>query len=636
MTARAVHLDIQAAGQRHSVLYHAAKKPVPLTETLRREGFPLNTRCGQRGLCQACQVELLAGTLIHNVTGATLAPAHPGEPAVVQACQYHPAGVDDVVLRIPPRSALAYEPQVVSDFRINVPQAHDPLWQQARLTNVQWASGAELAALAAAQLHKIRPVHAADHLVGSAGRAASIWVTLEFQTDHWRLTGVTDQPLKRPLGVAIDIGTTTVATLLVDLNDGRVLARATDFNRQMHLGDDVLTRINLCGNHPEMLRQLQRAVVAETINPLLVSLWEQAAVPEGRVVVVTVAANTTMLHLFAGVDPSSLGVAPFTAPFLEHRLVWPQELGLVLPPAAADRPGADALPAGAGATAHSNGSVIHLLASAAAYVGADLTAGIVASGLVYDDGPSLLVDVGTNGEIILKHGARILGCATAAGPAFEGSRLLSGMRAGAGAISHLRFGLEPAFTLHREVIGAGPPVGLCGSAYIDMLGQGRQVGLLNAAGRFAPACCPGAQEHLSAVDGYGRALRVGWAPGKQPLLVSENDIATLLQAKAAIAAGITILLQRLGLKAAAIHRLYLAGGFGMHVNVENAIIAGLLPGFNPRQIQVVGNTSLGGAYLAMLEAAVAVEIAQTARRMEIIELNLDPHFESCYIDQLSL
>jgi uncharacterized 2Fe-2S/4Fe-4S cluster protein (DUF4445 family) len=612
MTVRPVLLEVQTAAGSRRVLYRSRKGAASLlTEILRRQGLPLNTRCGQRGLCQACQIELISGSLIHSTTGRPLTIQ--GQAVVVQACQYRPPDAGEVVVRIPPRALLAYEPQVVSDFRINVPQAHDPLWQQTRLENVRWSNPAELAALTAARLDKIRPVRVAPHLAARTGQGITLWVTLCFRGDHWLLTEITEQPAPRPLGVALDVGTTTIAVLLVDLRDGRVLARATDFNRQMHLGDDVVTRITLCKNDPAMVEQLQRAVAAETINPLISSLCAQAGAPETGVVALSIAGNTTMLHLLAGVDPTSLGTAPFTPQFLEHRYIASEKIGLIPPAATA-----------------------HLLAGAAAYIGADLTAGILASGLLYDDGPSLLVDVGTNGEIILKHGARLLGCATAAGPAFEGARLLSGMRAGEGAISHLRFETEPAFAIRREVIGGGRPVGLCGSAYIDILGQGRRVGLFNAAGRFAAERLSGAGELISSGDGYGRALRIGYAHGKRPLLISESDVASLLQAKAAIAAGITILMRRIGLQAADIRTLYLAGGFGMHVDVPNAIAAGLLPGFVPRQVQVVGNTSLGGAYLSLLEAGVATEVARAAKELEVVELNLDPDFESCYIDQLGL
>jgi uncharacterized 2Fe-2S/4Fe-4S cluster protein (DUF4445 family) len=339
-----------------------------------------------------------------------------------------------------------------------------------------------------------------------------------------------------------------------------------------------------------------------------------------------------MLHLAAGIDPSSMGIAPFTPVFLEHRTMRAQEMGLSLPAAASVVPGRSA-----------NGApmavdpVVHLLPGASAYVGADLVAGILSSGLAYDPGPSLLVDVGTNGEIIFKHGDTLLGCATAAGPAFEGSRLTSGIRAGEGAISGIHFTARP-FAVHTQIIGDTKPIGLCGSAYIDFLADARRVGLLSTTGRFDRAFV---QAHVPAErmrigEDDGGMFRVARSNGQRDLLISETDVAALLQAKAAIAAGILTLLAQTGITPAQVKTVYLAGGFGTRMNRDNAMACGLLPGFVARQVQVVGNSSLAGALLALLDSSVLPELERIARRMRIVELNLDPSFEDRYIDQLSL
>ena len=304
-------------------------------------------------------------------------------------------------------------------------------------------------------------------------------------------------------------------------------------------------------------------------------------------------------------------------------------------------------------------------------MGADLTAGAFATGLVYDEGPSLLVDVGTNGEIILKRGGHLSGCATAAGPAFEGAGLTNGVRATVGAISHIALKAIPdplnsesgmsvslgnsqvsakqtgatpvpltpdnqthphTLIIETEKIGQGMPIGLCGTAYVDFLAEGRTTGFLTERGRFAE----GFTDQTIPWKDYGRALRVATGTGKVDIVITETDIAGLLQAKAAIAAGILTLLERCGLTPAQIKNLYLAGGFGLHLNRVNAIACGLLPGFVPEQIEVVGNTSLGGAYLALLDCGALDEITRAGTKMDVIELNLDPGFEDRYIEQLSL
>lgn len=577
--SQSVRLEVESVKGTATILV-ARGRSHPLTEILRRERLPLNTRCGQRGLCDGCLIELLAGSLVKASTGEKVTTGS------VRGCEYR---LDDTVrqirIRIPARSLLAYEPQAVSEFRLNVPRAHDPVWQTV--------------AVPITQTQRRRPIRVAPGLPVTAAFA-----TLEYRDDHWRVTGVAEKPPARALGAAVDIGTTTVAVMVVDLADGQILGRCADFNKQMHLGDDVATRIGLCANDPALLGQLQDAVLNQTIVPLLDACLRQANAARAEVKAMTVAANTTMLHLFAGVDPTPMGTYPFHPVFLAHR---PLEL--------------PALP----------GVSIHLLPSAGAYIGADLTAGVLASGLAYDDGPSLLVDIGTNGEIILKTPAGMFGCATAAGPAFEGAGLTNGIRAGAGAVERLHFQRQP-FAVRAEVIGHAPAIGVCGSAYVDFLAEGRRVGLLTATGRFQNENTGDWIQRLD--DGW--ALRVARGQGKHDILVSETDVAHLLQSKAAIGAGILTLLERTGLRPGDIQRLYMAGGFGMHINIPNAIACGLLPGFTPEQVQVVGNTSLAGAYLALLDCGALDEIGRIGQRIEIVELNLNPGFESRYIDQLSL
>lgn len=534
-----------------------------LSEILRRESMPLNTRCGQRGLCDGCVVELVRGRAVHCVTGQVVEAG--AAPVELRGCEFR---FDDRShVRIPARSLLAHEPQVVTSFRLNVARAHDPLWQHQASGN------------------------------GTSGSNGS---------------------LPRNLGAAIDVGTTTVAVLLVDLATGEVVGQSSAFNRQMHLGDDVLTRINLCLSDSAMVQQLQDALVKETIAPLLrkAMVFPDRQPHEDRLVCLSIAANTTMLHLLAGVDPSPMGTAPFTPAFLEHRCITAGSVRLEVPGLAPDTP-------------------IHLLPSASAYVGADLCAGVLASGMLYDPGPSLLVDVGTNGEIILKQDERLLGCATAAGPAFEGARLTSGIRAGRGAIETIRFEASP-FEVRTEVIGGDKPVGICGSAYIDFLAEGRRIGLLDPTGRYQTAHLPGSEKAMSRDEHGTLSLKVAHGRGREAVLVSEPDIASLLQAKAAIAAGILTLLERVGLAPSDLRKVYLAGGFGLHLDVPNAIASGLLPGFTPQQVEVVGNTSLGGAYLTLLDRNVLKEISRIGRDMEIVELNLDPGFEARYIDQLAM
>lgn len=538
-------LEIETPDGRQDVGVKPGEASLPLTELFARRGLPLNTRCGCRGLCGGCEVELRDGTLARLSDGG-LVPAAPGE--VLRSCQLRLAPGEAAVVAIPARSLLRHEPAVVAEFRINVPWAHDPIAPAARY------------------------------------------------------------------GVAIDVGTTTVALILGEMATGKVVGQASAFNAQIRFGEDVLTRIQLCSTDPDGVRNLQRALTVETLQPLIEEACAEAGVALTDLGAVVVAGNTTMQHLLAGVDPTSLGVHPFTAVFLEHRIFTPQALGLALGDA---------------------GTRVHLLPGPAAYVGADLAAGMVATGMLYDDGPVLLVDVGTNGEIIAKVGDRLLGCATAAGPAFEGAGLTSGSRGVKGAIERVRLQGSP-FVADISVIGGeARPIGICGSAYVDFLWEGRRAGILQTNGRLDDNFAAHAGEAVQAGE-YGRKLRLHARGRSGPVWVTEVDVARLLQAKAAIAAGIETLLGLLGTRAGDVKRVYLAGGFGMHLSLGHAIGCGLLPGFQPEQIQVVGNTSLGGAFLALNDRSFLGEMAGACARMESIELNLQPGFEDAYIDHLML
>jgi uncharacterized 2Fe-2S/4Fe-4S cluster protein (DUF4445 family) len=244
------------------------------------------------------------------------------------------------------------------------------------------------------------------------------------------------------------------------------------------------------------------------------------------------------------------------------------------------------------------------------------------------------VDIGTNGEIALKHGNRFIGCATAAGPAFEGAGLSCGMRGVAGAIERIHIRPGP-WSIKWTQINAGrqPPAGICGSAYVDFLAEARTAGLLSATGRFNKL----PEVNLVFDEEGGLALPIAGSNGGGKLVaITEVDVAQLLQAKAAIAAGILTLLEREGLAPANISRLHLAGGFGMHLDVEHTIQCGLLPGFSPEQVEVTGNSSLGGAYLSLIDSSALDEAADLAGRIETIELNRESSFEDHYLDQLAL
>jgi uncharacterized 2Fe-2S/4Fe-4S cluster protein (DUF4445 family) len=542
--AAKILVELESGEQREIPISHQNRS---LADMLADHGIPLNTRCGQRGLCRGCEVELREGSLVSDGLGVTAR-------ATVQGCRARLSGT--VSIYIPGRSRIEHRPQIGDTFEIAVPCAHQPLFE---------------------------PV-----------------------------------PGLRDTGFAVDVGTTTVVVLLVDLASGEVLSRASGLNEQIRFGDNVITRIEAARN-PKEIAALQHTIVAETIQPLLAEACAAAERGLERIAGGSIAGNTTMLHLLVGEDPTPLGIAPFIPRFIKGKRVSAADLNLVAKGLWPECP-------------------MQLLPGIAAYIGADITAGILASGMAYDSAPSLLVDIGTNGEIVLQSGGELTACATAAGPAFEGCGLCCGTRAREGAVSDLKLTLDP-FGIETRTIGGVPLLranGLCGSAYVDFLATGRGSGLLGSAGRFDLARWEMVPDQHRLTENGGRLLRLADGNGAGALRISEVDVALLLQAKAAIGAGIEILLERAGIRAADVGRVYLAGGFGMHLNVAHAIAIGMLPGLRKEQVRVVGNTSLAGAMMALVDRTTLDEMECLRARVEVIELNLIDGFEDCYVDHLML
>jgi uncharacterized 2Fe-2S/4Fe-4S cluster protein (DUF4445 family) len=526
------------------VLHLAGVDPAAnLAAVLAQAGFPLNTRCGMRGICRGCMVRLIDGT-VADASGARFTSG------MVRACQMHTADDRPLVIELPHQARIGDSPQVTGTFLLDVPCALNP----------------------------------------------SIPATAN-----------------RDTGFVVDLGTTTVVVLLADLASGTILSRAGGFNAQIRFGDNVVTRIS-AGCTDATRREMRRALVVETLRPLLHEACRGAGRSPDRIAGGVIAGNTTMLHILADEDTSPLGVAPFRARFLAARRCRAAELSLDEAGLHPDAP-------------------VRFPPGFSAYLGADVVAGVHATGMTLDAAPSLLVDMGTNGEIVLSADGRLMACATAAGPAFEGAGLSCGTRAHAGAIGalHIHDG-----SIIAETIGGGPParaIGICGSAYIDFLAEAVRQGWLAHNGRFnrAARLLPPAAWHAS--DEHGLSIHPAGSGGPG---ISEIDIAHLLQAKAAIGAGIEALLHHAGITAAAIGRVHLAGGFGMHVNVAHAIRIGLLPGFTPQQVRVVGNSALAGALAGLLDQAAFDEMDTLRTRVEILELNLQPGFEDRYIDHLCL
>jgi uncharacterized 2Fe-2S/4Fe-4S cluster protein (DUF4445 family) len=390
------------------------------------------------------------------------------------------------------------------------------------------------------------------------------------------------------LGVAVDLGTTTIVAQLLDLSNAHVLAVRSTLNLQARHGADVMSRVSFAikGDGLPRLRNLVR----QQIGRLIGELREAARASSQRIKTVTVVGNTVMHHLFCGIDVAPLSAYPFEPVRDGLETFRASELGWSIP---GDPP-------------------VRFLPCLGGFVGGDILAGILATRLEESDALVGLVDLGTNGEIVIGNRERLLCASTAAGPAFEGARISMGMRAATGAISAVAVE-RGAFNCH--VLGSVPPRGICGSGLVDAVAAGLDLGLIQPSGR------------LSA--GNGTLLLC------PPVALTQNDIRELQLAKGAIAAGIRLLLARWGAEAKDLTRLYLAGAFGNYISRASARRIGLLR-FPVEMVKPAGNTALLGAKLALFnQTEDQFAYAPLRAKAEHVSLNTDPHFQDVFVEEMT-
>ncbi|AGL00239.1 ASKHA domain-containing protein [Desulfoscipio gibsoniae] len=412
------------------------------------------------------------------------------------------------------------------------------------------------------------------------------------------------------LGMAFDIGTTTIVGYLLDLYSGRELCAVSTLNPQTRFGADVISRITFANREEGGLEKLHAAVLG-AINKLIGEALEKAGAGKEQIYGVSVAANTCMHHLFLGINPGNIAVAPYVAAVSEPVVAGAAELGIDINPA----------------------GKIFVLPNIAGFVGADTTAVLLAAETDRSTGIKLVIDIGTNGEIALGSGERMVACSAAAGPAFEGAQISSGMRGAAGAIDHVQFEDNLAYT----VIGGGRPLGICGSALLDTVAGLLELGMINKRGKLLP---PGQLTAEAArfkdciVEHEGQPAFVLAGADKtghgRPVTVTQGDIRELQLAKGAIAAGIRVLMQTLGVELDDIQEVLLAGAFGNYLNPHSACAIGLIPSELEGKITMIGNAAGTGAKLALLSSSEFRRAAQVAESVEFVELGSYPGFNSIF------
>lgn len=427
-----------------------------------------------------------------------------------------------------------------------------------------------------------------------------------------RILGIVPGHKQEPVyGLAVDIGTTTVVVYLLDLVTGTVVDSAGTYNRQARYGDDVISRIIYATEEPGGLKRINQAVT-DTINNLTQEiLVRHRKIHEDDIRILLAAGNTTMAHLFLGINPKYIRLEPYIPTANYFPRVRAEELGIRLHP---DAPALN-------------------FPAVASYVGGDIVAGALYTGMNKSDSPiSLLIDIGTNGEMVLGSGDWLLTCSCSAGPAFEGSGITFGMRAMQGAIERLE--IDPVtFEVAYATINNTEPVGICGSGLIDCIAKLRRARIIDRAGKF----------HTDIKTDRIRQGDTGWefvlvwqeeTAINRDIIICEADIKNLLRAKGAVFAGIRALLKTVDFEMENIEIIYVAGGFGNYLNIPDAIAIGLLPDLPAEKYRFIGNSSVKGACLALLSREAWKEANELAGKMTYIELSVGNLFMEEFISSL--
>ena len=611
----------------------------PLLQAARELGVDIDSVCGGRALCGRCQITLSEGEFAkHGISSRQehVSPPSPTEehyrarhhkmpPGRRLSCQAQLQG--DVVIDVPPDSQvhkqvvrkraevreIRLDPVVRLHYvEVEQPDLHAPMGDLQRLQKAlteQWGLGdltCDLRSLQSLQQALRRGQWQVTVAVHSANRIIGLW------------PGFHD----RAYGLAVDVGSTTVAAHLCDLSSGEVLASSGLMNPQIRFGEDLMSRVSYImmnrGGEVEMTRAVRQAV-----GVLIDQVAAQAKIDAREIMELTFVGNPIMHHLLLGIDPTELGGAPFALATDQAMTLWASELDL--------------------ASVHPNARV-YMLPCIAGHVGAD-TAGVILSETPHlSDEVMLVVDIGTNAEIVLGNRDRLLAASSPTGPAFEGAQISCGQRAAPGAIERVRIDpltLEPRFKVIGCDLWSDEPgfaaatrrsgvTGICGSGIIEALAEMYLAGILRRDGTIDGAKAG----QSSRIQPDGRTFAYLLHAGEPEIRIAQNDVRAIQLAKAALYAGARLLMDHLGVDQ--VERITLAGAFGSHIDVKYAMVLGLIPDCDLAKVSSAGNAAGTGARIALLNRTARAEIEQVVRRIEKIETAVEPRFQEHFVGAMAI
>jgi uncharacterized 2Fe-2S/4Fe-4S cluster protein (DUF4445 family) len=614
----------------------------PLLDAARSLGVDIDSVCGGRGLCGRCQISCVTGSFAkHQIESDVdhLSPFSATEAKFVERkgplkdgrrLSCHTTLLDDAVIDVPAESQvhrqIVRKEMEARDIRLDTatrlyyvqigePSLEDPRGEVQFLFEAlerEW--GVTDVTLAHSQLPALQ----------AALTREDRGITVAVYQEHL-ITGIWPGLFDQPRGIAIDVGSTTVAAHLCDLNSGEVLASAGVMNPQIRYGEDLMSRVSYVMMHPEGAELLTNAI-RDAVNDLFVELSDQASGRVEDILEIALVANPIMHHILLGINPVNLGTAPFaltTSAAIDTRAT---EMGLKAHPEAR----------------------LYCLPCIAGHVGADAAGVILAEAPDRSEAMTLVVDVGTNAEIVLANNQRLLVCSSPTGPAFEGAQISSGQRATIGAIERVRIDrdtLEPRFKCIGSDLWSDEPgfsdamagtgvTGICGSGIIEVVAEMYLAGILSTDGVVDGALAERTQRIKADGRTFSYVLHASSDPEVSDVLVTQNDVRQIQLAKAALYAGIRLLMDEMGVTT--VDRIRLAGAFGSHISVSHAMVLGLIPDCDLEQVTSAGNAAGAGARMALLDRNARLEIAATIARAERIETAVADDFQAHFVGAMGL
>ena len=592
-------------------------------------GINLNSNCGGDGVCGRCKVILISGKVNTQPSGILSLEEKKNNIHLACLATIH----SDLTVSIPESSRLSLERLTPEELAQRLSGLYTKV-EDIEPQNLDPNSGIFLHSPLATKIYlELTPPTLNDNLSDLERLYRSLRIIGDFpviqtglcnirqlgellRDSNWKVTvtlGKRNNTVEifliepgdttaKNFGLAFDIGTTTISGQLIDLKSKKILGSKATYNQQSAFGSDVITRIVYAGQS-DGLEKLHNAV-CDTMNQIIRELVAEYKTDLNDVNCIVCSGNTTMLHLLLNLDPASIRREPYVATANFFPVLRASEVGININPR----------------------GLLACVPGVSSYIGGDITAGVLSSGIFCQEEPCVLIDIGTNGEIILGNRDFLVGCAASAGPAFEGSGVTSGMRAASGAIQKVTINKKD-LKIEYVTIGNKKPRGICGSGYIDLLSAMLETGIIDRNGKFKIA-----DARIRETDNGKEFLLCAKTETEdgQDIVINEADIDNLKRAKGAIYSATAILAKHLGLELSGIAKFFIAGGFGTYLDIEKAIKIGLLPDLERSKFVFIGNSALAGARQIILSTAALTIAQELANRITYFELSVDPSYMDEY------